>query len=99
MTQLSCLLKIDKTTATKVVQKLIKEGFLIKTKDKADKRSHHLYPSSQSLDIYKEIIKEENKTIEICFKDFYEAQIESVYELIKKMRKNMEEDWYEIKKV
>ncbi|MFD3156928.1 MarR family winged helix-turn-helix transcriptional regulator [Haloimpatiens sp. FM7330] len=95
--QLSILLKVDKTTTTKVIQKLIKEDFVLKSRDNYDKRSYQLYPTSKSLEIYEEIIKEENRTIELCFKDFNDEQKKLVYELIKKMRENVETDWYKLK--
>ncbi|MCY6483084.1 MarR family transcriptional regulator [Clostridium aestuarii] len=95
--QLSSLLKVDKTTTTKVIQKLIKEGFILKSKDNTDKRSYQLYPTSKASNTYEEIIEEENRAIEICFKNFDKKQKESVYELIKKMNENIQIDWYEIK--
>ena len=95
--QLSSMLKVDKTTTTKVVQKLLDKGFITKEKDAIDRRSYNLYPTSKSIDIYNEIIAEENRNIDICFKGFDENQKETVYELVKKMRKNIENDWYEIK--
>ncbi|MCT4620285.1 MAG: MarR family transcriptional regulator [Marinisporobacter sp.] len=95
--QLSSLLKVDKTTTTKVIQKLIKEGFILKKKNSDDKRSYQLYPTSKTLKIYEEIIKEENRNIEICFRNFDDDQKKSVLELIKKMKKNVETDWYQLK--
>ncbi|QZY53859.1 MarR family winged helix-turn-helix transcriptional regulator [Crassaminicella profunda] len=95
--QLSSLLKVDKTTTTKVIQKLLKEDFILKKKNNDDKRSYQLYPTSKTLKIYEEIIKEENRNIEICFRDFDDDQKKSVLELIKKMKKNLETDWYQLK--
>ena len=95
--QLSTMLKVDKTTTTKVVQKLIEKEFITKERDTDDKRSYKLYPTSKSLDIYKKIIAEENKSIETCFRGFSETQKDMVYELVKKMRENIESSWYEVK--
>lgn len=95
--QLSTMLKVDKTTTTKAVQKLMDKEFITKEKDPNDKRSYNIYPTSKSVDIYNEIIAEENRNIDICFRGFDGIQKESVYELVRKMRKNIESDWYEIK--
>lgn len=95
--QLSAMLKVDKTTTTKVVQKLLDKGLITKEQDEIDRRSYNLYPTSKSIDIYNEIVSEENRNIDICFRGFDENQKEAVYELVKKMRKNIENDWYEIK--
>ncbi|WP_432664990.1 MarR family transcriptional regulator [Wukongibacter baidiensis] len=95
--QLSSLLKVDKTTTTKVVQKLIKEDFILKRKDDDDKRSYRLYPTSKALRTYDELIKEENRVIDMCYRDLDEEQKKLAYELIRKMKENIETNWLKIK--
>ncbi|MEA5007831.1 MarR family winged helix-turn-helix transcriptional regulator [Clostridium tyrobutyricum] len=95
---LSNLLKVDKTTTTKVVQKFIKAGYIDKKRDMNDKRMWRLYPKEKALEIYPLIIKEENNRVEICFDNFTEEEKELAYQLVKKMRKNIENHWKEIKK-
>ncbi|OBR92825.1 transcriptional regulator SlyA [Clostridium ragsdalei P11] len=94
---LSNLLKVDKTTTTKAVQKLIEAGYINKKKDDIDKRMWRLYPKKKALDIYPFIIEEENKHIQICFHNFSSEEKEFVYKLVKKMRENIENHWKEIK--
>lgn len=94
---LSNLLKVDKTTTTKAVQKLIEAGYINKKKDDIDKRMWRLYPKKKALDIYPFIIKEENKHIQICFHNFSKEEKELAYKLVKKMRENIENHWKEIK--
>lgn len=95
--QLSNMLKVDKTTTTKVIQKLISKDLAIKKKDSDDKRAFSLYPTEKSIDIYNKIIAEENHTIDTCFEGFEEAEKEFVFSLIKRMRINIESDWFKIK--
>lgn len=95
---LSNLLKVDKTTTTKAIQKLIAAGYINKNRDDIDKRMWRLYPEEKGLGIYTLVIQEENRNIEICFSNFTEEEKESMYQLVKKMRKNIENDWKEIKK-
>ncbi|AZV58580.1 MarR family transcriptional regulator [Clostridium sp. AWRP] len=94
---LSTLLKVDKTTTTKAVQKLIEAGYINKKKDDIDKRMWRLYPKEKALDIYPFIIKEENKHIQICFHNFSKEEKKLAYKLVKKMRENIENHWKEIK--
>ncbi|WP_097026817.1 MarR family winged helix-turn-helix transcriptional regulator [Clostridium peptidivorans] len=94
---LSNLLKVDKTTTTKAIQKLIAAGYINKNRDDIDKRMWRLYPEEKGLEIYTLVIQEENRNIEICFSNFTEEEKESMYQLVKKMRKNIENDWKEIK--
>jgi len=95
--QLSNLLKVDKTNTTKVLNKLESENFIYKTKNEKDKRSYLLYPTNKALEVYESIIIEENRNIDICFQNFNDEEKKSAYDLIKKMRINMESDWNNFK--
>jgi DNA-binding MarR family transcriptional regulator len=95
--QLSNLLKVDKTTTTKAVQKLITGGYLRKEKDNFDSRAYQLFPTQKALEIYELVIEEENANIDLCFKGFTACEINQVYQLVKKMNDNIESVWYDIK--
>lgn len=95
---LSNLLKVDKTTTAKAIQKLIDAGYIYKEKDESDKRMWRLYPKKKALEAYSFIIDEENRNIGVCFDKFNQEEKELVYELVKKMKKNIESDWKEVKK-
>jgi DNA-binding MarR family transcriptional regulator len=94
---LSNLLKVDKTTTTKAIQKLIDTGCIRKTRDNLDKRMWRLYAEKKGLEIYSLVIEEENRNIAVCFTNFTEKERESVQQLVKKMRENIENDWKIIK--
>ncbi|MCT8976655.1 MarR family transcriptional regulator [Clostridium sp. CX1] len=94
---LSTLLKVDKTTTTKAIQKLIEADYIDKKRDDIDKRMWRLYPKEKGLDIYSFIIDEENRNIKVCFQNFSKEEKELACQLVKKMRENIENDWKEIK--
>ena len=94
---LSNLLKVDKTTTAKAVQKLIENGYIRKDKDVLDRRMWHLYPEEKGLATYESVIAEENRNIAVCFSGFAAAEQEKVYQLVKKMRENLESNWAELK--
>lgn len=96
--ELSNLMKVDKTTTTKAVQKLINEGYLEKREDSLDRRVWRVYPTLIGEEIYKYITSEEDKSSEIYYKDFSEKEKEDLSILLQKMRKNIEVTWNEIKK-
>jgi DNA-binding MarR family transcriptional regulator len=96
---LSNLLKVDKTTTTKAIQKLIDAGYIRKTRDELDKRMWHLYANEKGYEIYTLVIGEENRNIAACFANFTEGEKESVLLLVKKMRENIENDWKILKKL
>lgn len=95
--ELSNILKVDKATTTKAIQKLMEENYVLRERNSADKRMWHLFPSSKAQEIYPYIIQEENRNIEICFTGFSSEEKDAVYQLLKRMRVNVEQDWKELK--
>lgn len=92
------MLKVDKTTATKALQKLEREGFILRRRDAEDARIWRLYPSPKAEDAYPKVLAAENRNIEICFQTFAAEDRETVYRLIRKMRENIETEWEAVKK-
>lgn len=95
--ELSNMLRVDKATTTKAVQKLMELCYVSRERDNSDKRMWHLFPSSKGKEVYPLIMQEENHNIEICFKDFTPEERETVYHLLKRMRENIDKDWKERK--
>ena len=94
---LSNILKVDKTTTTKAIQKLIEADYIDKVRDDDDKRMWRLHPKQKALEVYPMLVEVENKNIDSCFNTFSEEEKEIVYKLIKKMTDNIQDDWKEIK--
>jgi DNA-binding MarR family transcriptional regulator len=92
------MLKVDKTTTTKAVQKLIDSGYFHKQKDTSDNRAFQLYPTLKALKVYDLLIEDENENINLCFNGFTPAEIEQAGQLIQRMNANMESVWYGLKK-
>lgn len=95
--ELSNILKVDKATTTKATQKLMEENYVLRERNSADKRMWHLFPSTSAQEIYPYIIQEENRNIESCFTGFSSEEKDIVYQLLKRMRENIEQDWKEQK--
>ncbi len=96
--QLSNLLRVDKTTTTKAVQKLITGGYLRKAQDEFDSRAYKLYPTPKALEVYDSVIEEENINIGLCLKGFTPEEIMMVCEFVGRMSRNMESVWHDMKK-
>lgn len=90
---LSKLLKVDKTTTAKAIQKLIGVGYIERKEDPVDKRMWRLYPLKKALEAYDYIIQEENRVNQDYYNNFYKEEKNSLYEFLKKLRENIEEDW------
>jgi DNA-binding MarR family transcriptional regulator len=95
--ELSNTLKVDKATTTKAVQKLMAEGYVLRTRDNKDKRMWHLFPSVKADTVYSYIIQEENQNIRSCFKGFSPDEQIVADRLLKRMCANIEQDWKTIK--
>ncbi len=98
MKDLSQLLMVDKTTTSKVVHKLIAEKLVSKKQDSRDKRAYNLYPTEKAEQAYTLIIEEENRLTAQCYAGFDADEQKVVLALIQKMRKNIEDDWFELKR-
>jgi DNA-binding MarR family transcriptional regulator len=94
---LSNVLKVDKTTTTKAVQKLMDEEYVLRERSDEDKRMWHLFPSVKAQNIYSYLIEEENRNIECCFIGFSPEDKENALQLLKRMRENVEQNWKGLK--
>ena len=90
---LSNLLRVDKTTTTKAVQKLVEAGYLTKTQNTFDKRAMGLFPSEKGLEFYDFVIAQENQMIDLCNHSIDEADWVQLSNLVKKINQNLESEW------
>jgi DNA-binding MarR family transcriptional regulator len=97
MKALSQLLAVDKTTASKVVQKLVTETFISKVQDPDDKRAYPLYPTNKATAAYEVIIEEEKRLTRRCYAGFDGDEQAAVLDMITRMRRNIEADWCALK--
>lgn len=95
--ELSNILKVDKATTTKAIQKLMRQGYVLRERNSDDKRMWHLFPSPKAKEVYDYIIQEENANIESCFAGFNAEEKDIVYRLVKRMRESIERDWEDLK--
>lgn len=95
--ELSYILKVDKTTTTKAIQKLLEENYVQRTRDTADRRMWHLYPTDKAITLYPYIIQEENKHIDVCFAGFSPEEQIMAYSLLRRMGENIEQSWRTLK--
>lgn len=93
LTDLSKLLKVDKATTTKAVNKLLELGYISKERKSSDKREFNLLPTNSGLKVYTTIISEEKVQLNTIFENFNHKEIEIVTELLDRMSENVENYW------
>ncbi len=96
-TQLAAVLRMDKTTTTKAVHKLVEIDLVAKEPDPRDKRGFRLFPTGEAPRLYQTILDLENHNIETCFAGFSPEEESLVLDLIRRMRENSDEEWQRLK--
>ncbi|WP_298833128.1 MarR family transcriptional regulator [uncultured Planococcus sp.] len=96
--QLLELIKVDKSTATRALQKLEMNGFIEKKDDPHNKKNKHLYPTEKAQAVYPIIKRENVHSNDIALSGLSEEEAETAFDLLQRIRKNVEKDWESVKK-
>lgn len=92
------LLKVDRTTAARAIQKLTAEGFVNKVRDLKNKKIWKLHPSEKGKTIHAFLQKEEAYSNEIALKNLSLPEQKTLLSLLRRVRENIEVDWELVKK-
>ncbi|GIM32424.1 MarR family winged helix-turn-helix transcriptional regulator [Paraclostridium bifermentans] len=95
---LSNLLNVDRTTTAKAIKKLVEKDYVIKRHNAKDKRAYELYPSEKASQIHLILKSEEELSTENSLNGFSEEEVDILFTLLERMRKNIEKDWEYVKK-
>ena len=92
------LIKVDRTTAARAVKKLELNGFIEKKEDAYNKKIKRLFPTDKGEQIYPFIKREHDHSNHVALAGFSEREAETLFHLLQRARKNIEEDWKLVKK-
>ncbi|EAZ84137.1 MarR family winged helix-turn-helix transcriptional regulator [Lysinibacillus fusiformis] len=92
------LLKVDRTTASRAIQKLETKGFIEKRSDQGNKKNKLLFPTNKSLDIYPYLKREGEYSNERALDGFSSEEVVSIHHLLTRVLQNIEIDWEAVKK-
>ena len=96
--KLAFLLKVDRTTTSKAIKKLIEMGYIEKTKSEENKKEFKLFCTKKTEGIYSFLKKEEEYTSSMSLKELSQKDKNHLLSMLSLMRKNIEEEWLELKK-
>jgi len=96
--KLAEMIKVDRTTASRAIKKLESNGFIEKKDDEHNKKIKNLFPTEKGKDVYPFIKRENDHSNEIALKGFSHKEVEDIYNLLQRMRINVEKDWEFVKK-
>ncbi len=96
--KLAEMIKVDRTTAARAIQKLEINGFIEKRQDETNKKNKQLFPTEKGINIYPFLKREGDYSDKTALAGLSKEETDILYELLKKVRKNIEVDWENVKK-
>ncbi|MGQ3478141.1 MarR family winged helix-turn-helix transcriptional regulator [Paenibacillus sp. TY11] len=96
--KLAEMIKVDRTTAARAIKKLEINGFVEKREDKQNKKIKKLFPTEKGSNVYPFIKRENDYSNIVALEGFSEREVETIFNLIQRVRKNIEKDWEFVKK-
>jgi DNA-binding MarR family transcriptional regulator len=96
--KLAEIIKVDRTTAARAIKKLEMNGFIEKKDDQHNKKIKKLFPTEKGKSVYPFIKRENNHSNEVALEGFSEEEVETIFYLLQRVRKNVEVDWEFVKK-
>ncbi|WP_438447614.1 MarR family winged helix-turn-helix transcriptional regulator [Gorillibacterium sp. sgz5001074] len=96
--KLSEMIKVDRTTAARAIQKLEKQGLIDKQDDPDNRKIKRLFPTGKGTALYPFIRREHDYSNQVAMTGFTEQEAQTLLNLLQRVRKNVEKDWEFVKK-
>ena len=96
--KLAEMTKVDRTTAARAIKKLEINGFIEKKEDAHNKKNKKLFPTEKGANVYPFIKRENDYSNMMALEGFSEKEVETIFNLLQRIRKNVEKDWVFVKK-
>ncbi len=96
--KLAEMIKVDRTTAARAIKKLEMNGFIEKKEDKHNKKIKKLFPTEKGKNVFPFIKRENDYSNIVALEGFSEREVETIFNLLQRVRKNIEKDWEFVKK-
>ncbi|OKP99554.1 MarR family winged helix-turn-helix transcriptional regulator [Paenibacillus sp. P46E] len=96
--KLAEMIKVDRTTAARAIKKLEINGFIKKNDDPVNQKIKKLFPTEKGMTVYPFIKRENDYSNRVALSGFSESEINTVFDLLQRVRTNVEKDWEFVKK-
>ncbi|PFZ92061.1 MarR family winged helix-turn-helix transcriptional regulator [Bacillus wiedmannii] len=96
--KLAEMIKVDRTTAARAIKKLEINGFIDKKDDTHNKKIKKLFPTEKGKSVYPFIKRENDYSNIVALNGFTEMEVKTIFNLLQRVRKNVEVDWDFVKK-
>lgn len=92
------MIKVDRTTAARAIKKLEMNGFIEKKDDQHNKKINRLFPTEKGKTVYPLIKRENDYSNTVALEGLSEKEVDTIFNLLQRVRKNIEKDWEFVKK-
>ena len=82
---------VDKATTTRAMAKLLKEGYIRKEQDPADRRAYRIYLTGEAADLESQLNTVKREWMKIVLKDFSEEERDALLNYLERMERNLRE--------
>lgn len=96
--RLSELIKVDRATTTRALQKLEKNDFITRQSDSKNRKTKHLFPTEKALTLYPRIIAENDYSNQVALNGLSQNEQQQLAELLARVSNNVATDWEQVKK-
>ncbi|AZH29497.1 MarR family winged helix-turn-helix transcriptional regulator [Paenibacillus sp. M-152] len=96
--KLAEMIKVDRTTASRAIQKLVINGFIEKKEDQHNKKINKLFPTEKGNNVYTFIKREHDYSDNVALAGFSESEVNTIFNLLQRVRKNISDEWEFVKK-
>jgi DNA-binding MarR family transcriptional regulator len=96
--KLAEMIKVDRTTAARAIKKLELNGFIDKKDDEHNKKIKKLFPTEKGKNVFPFIKRENDHSNKVALEGFSEVEVETIFNLLQRVRENVEKDWDFVKK-
>ncbi|MCK9862217.1 MarR family transcriptional regulator [Paenibacillus sp. ATY16] len=96
--KLAEMIKVDRTTAARAIQKLEIQGFIEKKDDESNKKIKRLFTTEKGKLAYPYLKREGDHSNSVALAGITEEEAETLFQLLQRVRKNIEVEWDSVKK-
>ncbi|MGN9863791.1 MarR family winged helix-turn-helix transcriptional regulator [Bacillus swezeyi] len=96
--KLAEMIKVDRTTAARAIKKLEMKGFIERKDDEHNKKIKKLFPTEKGKKVFPFIKRENDHSNRVALEGLSEREVETIFNLLQRVRKNIEKDWEIVKK-
>ncbi|TYP74491.1 MarR family winged helix-turn-helix transcriptional regulator [Paenibacillus methanolicus] len=96
--KLAEMIKVDRTTAARAIQKLELQGFVEKKDDDTNRKIKRLFATEKGMQAYPLLKREGEHSDSVALAGLSEEEADMLFQLLQRVRHNIEVDWEFVKK-